>query len=124
MSDRIVRFSEASWQEVEALPEPLRWTVQRAIFHLLDEPVPTLADPFPQDDPLPGGYELHLPADHVTIWYTVTPHHGQEVIGIQLVRPGTYQRAGRDAPPPSRLITIAEVNESPPGTPVMSVSVL
>jgi hypothetical protein len=41
VSDRIVRFSEASWQEVEALPEPLRWTVQRAIFHLLDEPVPT-----------------------------------------------------------------------------------
>lgn len=40
MSDRVVRFSEASWQEVEALPEPLRWTVQRAIFHLLDEPVP------------------------------------------------------------------------------------
>lgn len=49
MSDRIVRFSEASWQEVEALPEPLRWTLQRAIFHLLDEPVPTLADSFPED---------------------------------------------------------------------------
>jgi hypothetical protein len=61
--------------------------VQRAVFHLLDEPVPTLADPFPQDDPLPGAYELRLPAGHVTIWYTVTPHHGQEVIGIQLVRP-------------------------------------
>lgn len=45
MSDRIVRFSDTSWQEIEALPEPLRWTVQRAIFHLLDEPVPTLADP-------------------------------------------------------------------------------
>ena len=52
MSDRLVRFSEASWQEIEALPEPLRWTVQRAIFHLLDEPVPTLADPFPKDEPL------------------------------------------------------------------------
>ena len=89
MSDRVVRFSETSWQEVEALPEPLRWTVQRAIFHLLDEPAPTLADPFPQDDPLPGAYELHLPADHVTIWYTVIPHHGQEVIAIQLIRPDT-----------------------------------
>lgn len=32
---------------------------------------------------------VHLPADHVTIWYTVTPHHGQEVIAIQLVRPDT-----------------------------------
>jgi hypothetical protein len=31
--------------------------------------------------------ELHLPADHVTIRYTVTPNHGQEVIAIQLVRP-------------------------------------
>ncbi len=64
-------------------------TVQRAIFYLLDEPVPTLADPFPKDDPLPGAYELYLPADHVTIWYTVTPHHGQEVIAIQLIRPDT-----------------------------------
>jgi hypothetical protein len=45
-------------QEIEALPQPVRWTVQRAIFHLLDEPVPTLADPFPEDDPLPGAYEL------------------------------------------------------------------
>ena len=52
MSDWIVRFSDTSWQEIEALPEPLRWTVQRAIFHLLDEPVPTLADLFPVDDPL------------------------------------------------------------------------
>lgn len=52
MSDRIVRFSETSWQEVEALPEPLRWTVQR-------------------------------------VGYTVTPHHGLEVIAIQLVRPDT-----------------------------------
>jgi hypothetical protein len=41
--------------------------VQRTIFHLLDEPVPTLADPFPRDDPLPGVCELHLPADNVTI---------------------------------------------------------
>jgi len=42
--------------------------VQQAIFHLLDEPVPTLADPFPNDDQLPGAYELHLPSDGVTIW--------------------------------------------------------
>ena len=70
VSDRLVRFPGSSWQEIEALPQPLRWTVQRTIFHLLDEPVPTLADPFPSDDPLPGAYELHLPADDVTIWYT------------------------------------------------------
>ena len=85
MSDRLVRFPGTSWQEIEALPQQLRWTVQRAIFHLLDEPVPTLADPFPRDDPLPGAYELHLPADDVTIWYTVTAHEGQEVISVQHV---------------------------------------
>ena len=44
-----------------------------------------LADPFPRDDPLPGAYELHLPADDVTIWYTITEHEGQEVISVQQV---------------------------------------
>jgi hypothetical protein len=58
---------------------------KQRIFHLLDEPVPALADPFPSDDPLPGTYELHLPADDVTIWYTVTEHEGQEVISVQHV---------------------------------------
>jgi len=48
VSDRLVRFPGSSWQEIEALPQPLRWTVQRTIFHLLDEPVPALADPFPR----------------------------------------------------------------------------
>jgi hypothetical protein len=42
-------------------PQPLRNTVRRAIFHLLDEPVPVLAEPFPETDPLPGAYRLHLP---------------------------------------------------------------
>ena len=46
VSDRLIRFPGQSWQEIEALPEPLRWTIQRTIFHLLDEPVPALADPF------------------------------------------------------------------------------
>ena len=86
VSDRLVRFPGASWQEIDALPQPLRWTVQRAIFHLLDEPVPTLADPFPDDDPLPGAYELHLPSDGVTIWYTVTPYEGQEIVRYPAVR--------------------------------------
>jgi hypothetical protein len=56
------------------------------IFHLLEEPVPALADPFPEDDPLPGAYELHLPSDGMTIWYVVAPYQGQEIISIQLVR--------------------------------------
>ncbi len=73
MSDRLVRFSGDSWQEIEALPESVRWTVQRVIFHLLEEPVPTLADPFPEQDPLPGAY-------------VVAPYRGQEIISIQLVR--------------------------------------
>src|SRR5882724_5013360 len=85
VSDRIIRFPGTAWQEIEALPQPLRWAVQRVIFHRLDEPVPALADPFPTDDPLPGAYELHMPADHVTIWYTVTDHQGQQIISVQHV---------------------------------------
>lgn len=45
----------------------------------------SLADPFPSEDPLPGAYELHLPADDVTIWYTVAAHEGQQVISVQHV---------------------------------------
>jgi hypothetical protein len=48
-----VRFRERL-SEIEALPEPVRWAIQRVIFHLLEEPVSTLADPFPEDDPQPG----------------------------------------------------------------------
>jgi hypothetical protein len=89
VSDRVVRFPATSWQEIEALPEPLRWAIQRAVFHLLDEPIPTLASPFPEDDPLPGAFELPLPSDGVTIWYTVTLHEGQEVISSQHIRVDT-----------------------------------
>jgi hypothetical protein len=71
----------------------VRWTVQRAIFHLLEEPVPTLAGPFREDDPLPGAYELHLPSDGVTIWSVVALYQGQEIISIQLVRLDTRQIA-------------------------------
>ena len=85
MSERLVRLPGQSWQEIEALPQPLRWTVQRTIFHLLDEPVPALADPFPAEDPLPGAYELHMPVDGVTIWYTATRHEGDEILSIQHV---------------------------------------
>jgi hypothetical protein len=64
VSDRLIRFPGMSGREIEALPDPLRWTVERTIFHLLDEPVPSLADPFAIDDPLPGAYELNLlPSD-------------------------------------------------------------
>jgi hypothetical protein len=45
----------------------------------------TLADPFPRNDPLPGAYELHLPAEGVTIWYTLTEHEGKEIISVQHV---------------------------------------
>jgi hypothetical protein len=45
VSGRRVASPERPGKEVEALPQPVRWTVQRTIFHLLDEPVPTLADP-------------------------------------------------------------------------------
>ena len=89
MPDRHVRFPERAWQQIEALPQQLRWAIQRVIFHLLEEPLPALADPFPADDPLPGAYELHLPMDGVTIWYVVTPLEGHEVITVQHVRVDT-----------------------------------
>jgi hypothetical protein len=87
--ERQVRFPGHTWQDVEALPQPLRWSVQRVLFHLIEEPVPSLAEPFPADDPLPGAYRLHLPADGVTIWYMVTPYGGSEIISIQHVRVDT-----------------------------------
>jgi hypothetical protein len=89
VSDRLIRFPGDTWQQVEALPQSVRWAVQRAVFHLLDDPVPALADPFPNDEPLPGAYELYLPSDDVTIWYVVTPHEGQEIISIQHVQVDT-----------------------------------
>ena len=69
VSDRVIRFPNRTWDELEGLPQPLRNAAHGAIFHLLEEPVPTLADPFPEVDPLPGSYRLHLPSDGLTIWY-------------------------------------------------------
>lgn len=61
--------------------------MHRVLAHLLEEPVPSVAEPFPDDgDPLPGAYRLHLPADGVTIWYVVaTDKDGTEVIVVQHV---------------------------------------
>ena len=42
MSDRLVRVPGPSWQEIEALPQPLRWTVKRAIFQVMVRSVPLL----------------------------------------------------------------------------------
>jgi hypothetical protein len=86
----VTRDADRTWDELEALPQPLRNTVHRAIFHLLDEPVPGLAEPFPEGDPLPGAYRLHLPSDGLTIWYTVTEtSDGQVVIVVQYVKADT-----------------------------------
>ena len=83
VSDRLVRFPGSSWQEIEALPLRLRWTVQRTIFNLLDEPPfrhsQTLSPRRPSARRLPAA----LPADDVIIWYTVTEHQGQEVISVR-----------------------------------------
>ena len=75
----------------EQLPQPLRNAAHRAIFHLLEEPVRGLADPFPALDPLPGAYRLYLPSHGLTIWYTVTESpDGQVVIVVQYVKADTY----------------------------------
>jgi hypothetical protein len=57
---------------------------------LLQEPVPTLADPFPDEDPLPGAYRLHLPSDGLTISYTITESPaGDVVIVMQYIKADT-----------------------------------
>lgn len=90
MSDRVLRFPDRTWDELEGLPQPLRNAAHQAIFHLLQEPVPTLADPFPEDDPLPGAYRLYLPSDGLTIWYTVTETQDRQVvIVVQYVKADT-----------------------------------
>lgn len=87
MARRVIRFPGDAWSAIEALPEPARHAVHRTLAYLLQDPVPSLAEPFPDDgDPLPGAYELRLPADDVTIWYVVaTDKDGTEVILIQHV---------------------------------------
>jgi hypothetical protein len=84
---RVVRFPGSTWSVIEDLPEPARQAVLRAVAYLVEDPVPSLAEPFPDDgDPLPGAYELRLPADDVTIWYAVaTDNDGTQVILIQHV---------------------------------------
>ena len=84
----------------------MRWAVQRAVFHLLEEPVPTLADPFPEDDPLPGAYELHLPSDGVTIWYVVATY-GQASEGC--VGPGRIGASPKSLRRRDRLVVVGPV---------------
>jgi hypothetical protein len=43
VSDRVLRFPDRTWDELEGLPQPLRNAAHAAIFHLLDEPVPALS---------------------------------------------------------------------------------
>jgi hypothetical protein len=50
VSDRVLRFPDRTWAELERLPRPLRDAAHSAIFRVLDEPVPALADPFPEVD--------------------------------------------------------------------------
>jgi hypothetical protein len=64
----------------------LRNAAHRAIFHLLDEPVPALAEPFPEQDPLPGAYRLHLPSDGLTIGTRSRQPGKQVVIVVQYVK--------------------------------------
>ena len=90
MSDWVLRFPDRIWEELEGLPQPFRNAAHQAIFHLLEEPVPALAEPFPEGEPLPGAYRLHLPSDGLTIWYTVTERpDGLVVVVVQYVKADT-----------------------------------
>lgn len=43
----------------------------------------------PLQNGLTDAYELHLPSDGVTIWYTVIAHEGQEIISVWHVKVDT-----------------------------------
>ena len=48
------------------------------------------ADPFPEEDPLPGAYRLHIPSDGLTIWYAITERPEEQiVIVIQVIKADT-----------------------------------
>lgn len=89
MTRRSVDFTETAWHITQALPRHLGWAVERTAFQLLDNPVPAIAEPFPESDPLPGAYELHLPSDQITIWYVIVPRGDREIIMIQHVEADT-----------------------------------
>lgn len=95
MSDRVVRFPDRTRDELEGLPQPLRNAAHTAIFHLPGEPVPALAEPFPEADPLPGACRLHLPADGLTIWYTVTESPDRSSSSSSTSRP-THEQAQQE----------------------------
>lgn len=57
----------------------------RAVLHLIDEPVPSLADPYSSDDRGLVCFRLRLPADGVTIWYIVAPDQGGDIITLRQV---------------------------------------
>jgi hypothetical protein len=84
MSERLARFPGTSWVEITGLSDPARRTIQHAILGLLADPVPAQAAPFPPDDPLPGAYELRVPADNAIIWYALTECGGHEIINVLL----------------------------------------
>ena len=90
MSDRVLRFPNRVWDELEGLPQPLRNAAHRAIFHLLEESVPALADPFPEVDPRQVPTASTFLSDGLTIWYTVTESpDGQVVIVVPYVKADT-----------------------------------
>jgi hypothetical protein len=46
VSDRVLRFPDRTWDELEALPQPLRSAAYQAIFHVLDSEVSAVQRPF------------------------------------------------------------------------------
>ena len=74
MSDHQVRFSgNNAWQEIEALPESVRWTVQRVIFHCSGNPSRRWPTRFLKTVRCPERTSCTCASDGVTIWYVVAP---------------------------------------------------
>ena len=48
MSDRVLRFPDRTWGELEGLPQPLRNAAHGVIFHLLEDQSQRLPTCFPK----------------------------------------------------------------------------
>jgi hypothetical protein len=80
--------SDRTWNELEGLPQPLRNAAHKAIFHLLEEPVPALEHLMPAPAHGYGGF----------IW----THPDGGLGSVSSLRRGEPQRTGLALPATAR----------------------
>jgi hypothetical protein len=89
VSDRVLRFPDRIWDELEGLPNHFGTPPTGQSF-TCSMNSPGACRPVSRSRPLPGAYRLYLPSDGLTIWYTVTERSdGQVVVVVQYVKADT-----------------------------------